>query len=195
MPRRPARPTAWQENFRLSLIREQQRQGMTDAGLAERASQFYPISASAVWKIKNATPPRKVDLDEAMALSRVLGFQSIDEFVRGVNLVAVLDDATRSIESTLFNAMAEMLELESKAVDAIHERTGTPGPVLRDWSHTVSDSLTNGRVSDEDLLAIADLLSEHARPLGPLSLREHLGAYEANIATVEAAIRDHLKRR
>ena len=64
------------------LRQEQEARGWSDAQMAAEISKYYPMNAAAVWKLKNADPPRGVSLDEAQALAIALGFDSIDALLQ-----------------------------------------------------------------------------------------------------------------
>ena len=77
MPRRsPATEMTVQAAFRERMITEMDRRDLTDAGLAQKASKYHPMTANTIWKIRNAEPPRRIDIDEAQAISRALDYDS-----------------------------------------------------------------------------------------------------------------------
>lgn len=72
------------QRFRERLAQEQQRLGYSDAGLAKRVSALgLKMTGATIWKIKVGEPPRKVDLDEAHALARALGYESAQQMLDG----------------------------------------------------------------------------------------------------------------
>ena len=80
--RRPAEgSTAWRDKFVEQMRTLQEARGWSDASLAERISKHYPMSPAAVWKLKNATPKRGLLIDEATAIARAFGADSIDHFM------------------------------------------------------------------------------------------------------------------
>ncbi len=82
MPKRPAKGhTVWRDQFVDQMRRLQEARGMSDAGLAARVSQHYPMTSATVWKLKNATPARGLSLDEALAITYAFGFTSMDQFL------------------------------------------------------------------------------------------------------------------
>jgi len=62
---------------------EQELRGMSDAGLALRVSEFFPMAPATIWKIKAADPPRRIDLDEVQAIARAFGYTSTEDFLNG----------------------------------------------------------------------------------------------------------------
>lgn len=84
MPKRPAHAEGASVALRLRtrLIEEQARRGWSDEGLAKRLEKYgITMAPATVWKIKSASPPRKVDLDEAYAFARAFGFDTLDDFL------------------------------------------------------------------------------------------------------------------
>lgn len=90
MPRRKDdRPRqTFQDVFAKRMEEEQRAQGMSDAGLAQRASVHYPISANQIWQIKHRTPRRKIDIDEALAITQALGLRQIEDLVYDAPMTA-----------------------------------------------------------------------------------------------------------
>lgn len=73
MPR-PNRPRSMATEAALArrISYERERRGMTPAGLAARMEAVgCPINASAIYKIERWDPPRRITVDELVALSRV----------------------------------------------------------------------------------------------------------------------------
>ena len=82
MPKRPAEGhTMWRDQFVAQMRTLQEARGWSDAGLADRVSKHYPMSPSAIWKLKNATPARGLSLDEALAITYAFGFTSMDQLL------------------------------------------------------------------------------------------------------------------
>lgn len=84
MPKRPqhADDAPLAHRFRTRLADEQTRQGMSDAGLAKRVTDLgVPMTAATIWKIKSSEPPRKVDLDEAQAITHAFGYEGVEDFL------------------------------------------------------------------------------------------------------------------
>lgn len=66
--------------FRQRMTEEQESRGYTDAGLAARASEYYPVAANTIWQIKKRG--RRVDIDEGEAIARALGYADVPALVR-----------------------------------------------------------------------------------------------------------------
>lgn len=82
MPKRPAQGhTNWRDQFVEQMRVLQDARGMSDAALAHRISEHYPMSPSAVWKLKHGRPVRGLMLDEAMAIVYAFGFSAMDQFL------------------------------------------------------------------------------------------------------------------
>lgn len=113
MPRRPAGIPAetLAQRFARRVEEEAARRGMSDAGLAQRVSAHYPMSASTIWKIKNASPPRRVDIDEATAIAvGAFGYRSIEAFLEDSPL-RVLHGDERKIVALINSTAGELQEL------------------------------------------------------------------------------------
>jgi transcriptional regulator with XRE-family HTH domain len=80
MPRpNPIREIAGERTLARRIAYERKQQGMTPAGLAQRMTELgCPINQSAIWKIENSTPPRRITYDEAVAFAKVFGL-TLDE--------------------------------------------------------------------------------------------------------------------
>ena len=64
--------------FRARLIEVMERRGLDDHAVAALAAPLYgAVTSNMVWKIRNAEPFRRVDIDEAFAIARGLGYESI----------------------------------------------------------------------------------------------------------------------
>ncbi|MEU4161295.1 helix-turn-helix transcriptional regulator [Actinoplanes sp. NPDC026670] len=75
MPRpNPARPIGGEAGLARRIAYERQRAGMSTESLAKRMTDLgCPINQSAVWKIENGDPPRRITYDEALAFAQVFG--------------------------------------------------------------------------------------------------------------------------
>jgi transcriptional regulator with XRE-family HTH domain len=75
MPRpNPPRPLRGEANLARRVAYERQRAGMSMEGLAKRMTELgCPINQSAIWKIENGDPPRRITYDEALAFAEVFG--------------------------------------------------------------------------------------------------------------------------
>ncbi len=87
MPRRaqnqPEDRDHWRDLFVARIAEEQERRGLSDAQVAYKAAVYVPMTPSTIWKIKNAVPSRRIDLDEARAIMLAFDFNSFDEFLSG----------------------------------------------------------------------------------------------------------------
>ncbi len=87
MPRRAQNPPEdrdhWRDLFVARIKEEQERRGLSDAQVAYKAAVYVPMTSSTIWKIKNAVPSRRIDLDEARALMLAFEFDSFDDFLTG----------------------------------------------------------------------------------------------------------------
>ncbi len=174
MPKRPAGGQyVWRDRFVQRLTDEQTFLGWSDAGLAKRVSAYFPMSAATVWKIKMADPPRRIDLDEAMAISRAFGYDTVDEFLAGEggsewltgDIIATLQ-AMVSPEGVFSGAGGQALEWFTFA----ETRSFTPRQIERSLA-----ALYTLRQATEDRAA------ETAR-----DARQALGAIEEVVAVIEA---------
>jgi transcriptional regulator with XRE-family HTH domain len=70
----PPRPLRGEANLARRVAFERQRAGMSTDGLAKRMTDLgCPIHQSAIWKIENGDPPRRITYDEALAFAEVFG--------------------------------------------------------------------------------------------------------------------------
>lgn len=103
MPRpNPPRPLRREANLARRIAYERQRAGMSTEGLAKRMTDLgCPINQSAVWKIENGDPPRRITYDEAIAFAEVFGMP-LDELSVPPEIVAdraamqLIDDYERA---------------------------------------------------------------------------------------------------
>ena len=107
-----ARPVAglpdtdtWETRFVARLEDELARRGWSDTRLETALKGIgYPLPAATVWKIRKGTPRRRVNLDDAYAIAKALGFDNVDEFTSGRDIRQVLDgfaelrDAIRQLD-------------------------------------------------------------------------------------------------
>lgn len=117
--------------FVARMTEEQQLRGWSDAGLAARASKLYPVGASTIWKMKNADPPRRVDLDEADAIGQAFGFTDAMEFVKSSRrdqFLRSLTFITRSLETikNTHRGLTEMMESVTSITDSLAAVGGFP---------------------------------------------------------------------
>lgn len=92
MPKRPTnRRVDTQGRFRRRLAQEQERAGLSDNALAARLAEpdiDYPVSGAALWRVKNAEPPRAVNLDEGEAIAAAFGYDGVADFLAGRGIPA-----------------------------------------------------------------------------------------------------------
>lgn len=112
MPKAPRGAMPLRDQIVARMTEEQAVQRMSDMGLAQRITKFYPMSAATVWKLKNSDPPRGLSIDEATAIARALGSNSIEEFLHDTPTL-------RAIKADLDSVLGEIYELE-EAVEAHH---------------------------------------------------------------------------
>lgn len=75
MPRRGPGDLLLQAALVQRMAEVMTQRGLSDATVARLASAYYPVTANTVWKIRKAG--RRVDLDEADALARGLGYDGV----------------------------------------------------------------------------------------------------------------------
>lgn len=75
MPRQNATRSIFAErSVAQRILYERKERGMSVEGLAERMKQVgCPIQVSALYRIENANPPRRITVDELVAFSEVFG--------------------------------------------------------------------------------------------------------------------------
>jgi transcriptional regulator with XRE-family HTH domain len=106
---------------RIALEREQR--GWSYETLAKRMADVgCPIAGSAIYKVEKGDPPRRVTVDELLALSEVFGL-TLDELLtpvevvrkqRAQELIAELAPTERALDAAvdrMVDLMAEVLEL------------------------------------------------------------------------------------
>ena len=85
--RRPPRPIGAEDVVAKRLRFERSKHGWTVEGLAQRMTDVgCPINPSSIWKIEKAER-RRINLDEAYALARVLGI-SLDQLITPIGVVS-----------------------------------------------------------------------------------------------------------
>lgn len=88
----PAENT-WETRFLARLEEELAKQGWSDTRLEGALARVgYPLPAASIWKIRKGTPRRRINLDDAYAIAQALGYASVDEFVSGKDVRAILDE-------------------------------------------------------------------------------------------------------
>jgi len=111
-------------NLAQRIAYERKQRGWTLDGLASRMSSAgCPINASAIYKIESADPPRRVTVDELVALRIAFGFDTTEELLLPLALVrshraqevfgevvAAWDDSAEAV-GRLTNALTEYFDL------------------------------------------------------------------------------------
>lgn len=96
MPKRPAGlregRMPWRDRFVARMSELQDARGWSDAGMAERVSRHYPMSAATIWKLKNAEPARGVTLDEALAIVSAFEFTGLEQFLATTTSAGIARD-------------------------------------------------------------------------------------------------------
>jgi transcriptional regulator with XRE-family HTH domain len=155
MPRpNPPRPLRGEANLARRVAYERQRDRMSTEGLARRMTELgCPINQSAIWKIENGDPPRRITYDEALAFAEVFGIP-LDELSVPPEIMA---------DRTAIQLMQEYLQASSLSAAAAaklvrhlkdYPQTARAIEEHRDWQ------LHNPRI---ELDAIADSLGRHER--------------------------------
>jgi transcriptional regulator with XRE-family HTH domain len=110
MPRpNPPRPLRGEANLARRVKYERERAGMSTEGLARRMTDLgCPINQSAIWKIENGDPPRRITYDEALALAQVFGVP-LDELSVPPEIAA---------DRTAIQLMQEYLQASAKSAAA-----------------------------------------------------------------------------
>jgi hypothetical protein len=163
MPKRPeyaqAAPTA--QRFRERLAQEQQRQRISDAGLARRVSALgLRMTAATVWKIKAGDPPRKVDLDEAHAIASALGYESASAML-GDDNGKRCRDLTAAVDRDMLR-LTQPLRETGRALDEFASLSRSLPPVDRvRLSAEIADSIERAsarvsRFADRHVHRLAD---------------------------------------
>jgi transcriptional regulator with XRE-family HTH domain len=161
MPRpNPPRPLRGEANLARRVAYERQRAGMSMESLAKRMTDLgCPINQSAIWKIENADPPRRITYDEALALEQVFG----------IPLAELSVPPEIAADRTAIRLMQEYLQASAKSAAAVdkllrhikaHPETVRAIEAHRDWQlHDFGDEL-------DDMNAIRDSLgwNERAKP-------------------------------
>lgn len=108
MPRpNPGRLIASEASLAKRIAYEREARGMSYDGLASRMTQAgCPINGSALYKIEKGDPPRRITVDELVALSRVFeiklpGLLNPPETVLNKDLVVKLRAMAEALRATL----------------------------------------------------------------------------------------------
>jgi transcriptional regulator with XRE-family HTH domain len=107
MPRPNApRSIASEQNLARRIAYERERQGMSYAGLAQRMTEHgCAIDQSALYKIEKANPPRRITVDELVALAQVFE-TTVDDLLLPPELksAGVAVDRWQKVEHTMRKA-------------------------------------------------------------------------------------------
>lgn len=142
MPRRPSNlpEVTMQGRFRDRLIEEMERLGYTDAGLAHRASEYYPVTANTIWKIRNSEPARRIDLDEGMAISRALGHGDLESFL----MLNRYSHELGRLQATVFHQVGSLGDVVDSALAGFEANLANIRLILEEAAH---DKATLARLS------------------------------------------------
>ena len=101
---------------RVAYERQRPERGWTFDGLAKRMTDAgCPMAGSAIYKIENGDPPRRVTVDELVALARVFGYDDVNELLVPVALVRdrrareLYDQIARAWDVTIFEGVQNLL--------------------------------------------------------------------------------------
>lgn len=164
MPRpNPPRPIGREAVLASRIAYERQARGWTYENLASRMARAgCPINASALHKIEKGSPPRRITVDEFVALSHVLGLSPTDllmssEDAVGKRLRGVYEHAAETAEALTFaheahyQALAEAATFidqhrdELVANEATHPLTGW---LMAAYEALVPDEETRERLDE-----------------------------------------------
>lgn len=140
MPRpNPHRLLHSEEDLARRIASERESRGWSHAGLAERVSRAgCPIQASAIWKIENGKPRRRITVDELLAFAEVFGTKIEEllrppELIRGEMVRALLDEMYFLAEVRR-QADARIDVAFHRAVELLRAPRGSvEGNALKDW--------------------------------------------------------------
>ncbi len=132
MPRRTrGRQPAAEHALAQRIQEERTRRKMSHAGLARRMEQAgCPIDQSALYKIEKGNPPRRITVDELVALARVFEL-SLDEL-----LLPVADSRARAV-ATALGDLGKVRYTIDTILDEADRRMSALQPVLplvADWT-------------------------------------------------------------
>lgn len=133
-----------EHELRRRVAYERERRGWSTAGLAARLTQVAgcPIQQSAIWKIENGDPPRRVTVDELVAFARVFDV-TVEELLRPVEAVISDDVAELYDRMTLLLEAQATLDAENRRLvedfPKVLMRDGT-GEAIGRWALAHADS-------------------------------------------------------
>lgn len=146
MPRpNPQRSIASEQSLARRLAYERETRGMSYEGLALRMTKAgCPINASALYKIEKGDPPRRITVDELVALSRVFEVPLADllqppEKVLNRELLGLLKRMSDAVDLTLkadeaykasLRDLAEFTVTHPETIEQLEAVEGFSVPVL-----------------------------------------------------------------
>jgi transcriptional regulator with XRE-family HTH domain len=150
MPRpNPVRLLASEESLARRVAYERERREWSTEGLARRMTDVgCPIHQSAIWKIENGKPPRRITVDELVAFSRVFDV-SIEELLLPVD--AARSKRAMELVELIERLLGEIARLSVDLVPALREVR----PHLRDEETPTFD---RGAVALREVLGVVDEL-------------------------------------
>ena len=171
-------------NLARRIKRERELIGWSPAKLAQQMTDVgYPLNQSAVWRIENGDPPRRVNLEEAVGFAKVFGITLED-------LITPLGDAAtpelKRLMQDLVDATRVLREADSvayQAAEALEEYTNArPGQ-----AHIIREIFLSALVSPDghELLGVV-----------PTSFLEGLGLdeMETRMDAVAVAMRHRIRK-
>jgi transcriptional regulator with XRE-family HTH domain len=113
------------------MATERDRRGWSNEGLARRMTDVgCPINQSALYKIEHSDPPRRITVDELIALSRVFGIDLPDlvcnPAVAGARQLMPLLDRLRAVDAEESEAMDRAQRERHKIEEQVRKITQTP---------------------------------------------------------------------
>jgi transcriptional regulator with XRE-family HTH domain len=153
----PPRLPSAEDGLVMRITYERLRRGWSADELARRLTDAgVPINQSAIWRIENATPRRKISLDEAVGFAKVFGMDLAD-LVGGDPdpAAAIIEQITAQlgkIRETSDLLRAQLREVETMTVAASAATAGT--------AHLDGGRLVGRVVPEPVAQVIRDLVSE-----------------------------------
>ncbi len=156
MPRpNPPRSLGGEEGLARRVAYERERRGWSTEGLAKRVTDAgCPINQSAIWKIENGNPPRRITYDEALAFARVFDLpldelsippeiaasatlrQLVAQFLRMTEELAIRNSQQLELLREM-NRIAAQFPEARPLMDEVHQRlTADADKVIRELGST-----------------------------------------------------------
>lgn len=147
MPRRkPDLRLRLNEEFRERMIERQREKDWTDETLARHASDYHPMTAAIIWKIRKSDPPRRVDIDEMHAIIKAFGAKDLDDFLEVRDYEAIAAEAHElSATHERLRADIDLLQAQLKKIQRKRPRQvwanirANEAGGLHGWSAMTSD--------------------------------------------------------